>query len=439
MSQTSKGPIAATGNVVDIQDIRPGQDAAMKSLPATIGAQDLVAPQPVTPVPVTPRPIDTPRGRPAPPLPRRRKRSRLGMWLSMFFFITLPTIAAAVYFLAYASDQYVTTAKFTIRTQSIGKMNIDNIGSGLGTINPAMPAFADSQIVTAYIHSDQLLKDIRQDVDLHAIYSHPSADWWAALDSGVSDEALLGYWKTVSSVHYDLITGITTFTIRAFTPEDAEKVGTAVLSASEALVNELSDRARGDVVKLAQEEAERTRERLDKAIAEIETFQNRERQIDSKSEATATLEIQSKLEGEIAIRQAELSALKEQLSDNAPSVRLMKSRLASMKAELEAMKKREFTTSESGTSRGKLTAIETRLRLEQEIAGKLYAQSLAALEQARQEAQLQSRYLVAFVKPKLPDASLYPQRFYSIGIVFAVSCMVWLFAMLIGAVVREHV
>ena len=441
MSQVTRGPLAPpVADATKVVKIRPQADLELKKAPVANVRQNVAVPMP-TAEPLAPKDARQPavRGRQSPPLPRRRKRNRFGLFLSMFFFITVPTSAAAVYYLAYAADQYVTTAKFAIRTQSRAKSGLDNFGAAAGSLGSNIPALADSLIVTEYAQSDQLLKDIRDKVDLYTVYSNPAADWWSRLDPSVSDEGLLDYWRGVSKVHFDLLTGIVTLTVRAFSPEEAEKVGNAVLQASEALVNDLSERAQGDVVKLAQDEVDRSRARLDRAMAAIEVFQAKEQQIDPVGEEGKNLQIQAQLEGEIAVKQAALAALLEQVSATAPSVRLMKGQVASLKAELERMKKRQSTTTPERTSAGERIGDFTALKLEQEIATKLYTNSLSGLEISRQDAATQSRYLVAFVKPKLPDASLYPARFYSIGVAFVLSIMVWLFALLTGAVIREHV
>ena len=193
------------------------------------------------------------------------------------------------------------------------------------------------------------------------------------------------------------------------------------------------------MVKLAQDEVDRSRARLDRAMAAIEAFQSKEQQIDPVGDAAKMLQIQAQLEGEIAVKQAALESLLDQVSASAPSVKLMKSQIASLKAELVRMKKKQSTTTQESTSTGEKIGDFTALKLEQEISTKLYTNALSGLEISRQEAATQSRYLVAFVKPKLPDASLYPARFYSICVAFVLSIMIWLFTLLIGAVIREHV
>ena len=72
------------------------------------------------------------------------------------------------------------------------------------------------------------------------------------------------------------------------------------------------------------------------------------------------------------------------------------------------------------------------------FAQKAYESSLESLEAARVEANRQSRYLEAFVRPILPDSPVYPNRPLSVMIVTLCALAAWLISMLIYASVKEH-
>jgi capsular polysaccharide transport system permease protein len=78
------------------------------------------------------------------------------------------------------------------------------------------------------------------------------------------------------------------------------------------------------------------------------------------------------------------------------------------------------------------------LDLEQRIAEKRYAVSVAAVEAARMMNERKMMYLHEIVAPALPEDSKYPQRWLSVGMIFLASIIGW--GITVGAMffVRNH-
>jgi capsular polysaccharide transport system permease protein len=406
--------------------------------PAPGGAVPAPAPPP-RPTLRAPTPVRKPKT-------KRKARRRFGSILSFVLLAVLPAAVAYVYFGFYAANQYISEAKFAIRAQipaGAGKNPLEGGGNLLlGFANYGIPSIADTFIVTDYIQSAQVLRDIGGSVDLRKIYSYEGADWLYRLDPNVSDEALLAYWRKVSSVYYDISTGVTTFTVRAFTPEDAQKIGVAVLAASQKLVSDMSKQAQDDTLDDARNQVDLTKKRLDEALDKIEQFQQQKKQIDPTALAKGRSEIEAKLEGEIAGLEAQYSSLRAALAEDAPTVRLLRNQIESTRKQLATERAKSAS---GGEAVGDTAAVSSllvgfdRLGVEREFAAKAYASALSGFELARQEASRQSRYLVSFVPPQLPDDTLYPNRPYFIAIAAIGGLLVWLLFRLIGSVIREHI
>jgi capsular polysaccharide transport system permease protein len=78
------------------------------------------------------------------------------------------------------------------------------------------------------------------------------------------------------------------------------------------------------------------------------------------------------------------------------------------------------------------------LESERHFAETAYQQALQALDRARREAERQRIYLVPFVRPSLPEESLYPRRPMAIGIVFLAAFAVWAIGSLVVQSIRDH-
>jgi capsular polysaccharide transport system permease protein len=377
------------------------------------------------------------------PIGKWRTLRRIVFALVALVLIVLPILAGIVYFGFYAADQYVSEARFAIRSQQ--PMAVDpSMASPLsGILGSPAPGLADAQIVVDYLQSEQLLQDIADDVDLKSLYSVDKADWWMRLNPDVSNEGLLDYWRWVSTVEIDPLSGIVTLTVRGFTPQDAKAVSEAALSESEKLVNRLSERAKADAIKSATEEVEAAYRRVIQSLNDIQKFQETERQINPTGLAQARSEIQSKLEGTLAEFEAQLTSLQKTMSERAPTVVWLKNQIAAVKAQIDAEKSKATKTTAGSTGQdvvaaSKLLSQFDKLNLERTFAEKAYLGSLTTLESARMEANRQSRYLEAFVRPQLPQEPRYPNRPAMVLLVAGCSLGIWLLVMLIGATIREH-
>jgi capsular polysaccharide transport system permease protein len=80
----------------------------------------------------------------------------------------------------------------------------------------------------------------------------------------------------------------------------------------------------------------------------------------------------------------------------------------------------------------------TRLVLDKEFADRMLATALAALDQARSEAQRKQLYLERIVQPTRPDRAMEPRRLRAIAATALAAALVWGVLVLLVASIREH-
>lgn len=400
----------------------------------SLGRLEKLSPLPPAPAPPAEPifPVNLPASqKPGEPI-RGRRRFR-----SALFFVVLPTLAAALYYGHYASDQYYAKADFAIRTQNptpTEGMSVMGFGAS------GSPAVADMFIVRNYIHSRQILEDLKPRIDLRAVYDTPDADWLARLPSDATEEELLEYWKHMVTVKYDATTGITHLGVRAFSAENAKLVADNILDLGEELVNRLSERAQADSVALAKSDVEAAFRRVTETIDALQSFQKEARQVDPASFVLARSEIQAKLEAEISQYESQLQQLQRALPDDAPSVAQLMKRLDITRAQLAAEKLRSTESPlGDGQSASEVITRFNKLQLETEFATKAYDSALASLETARVEAAAQDRYLEAFVRPQAPQEAEYPWRVLNVVLIGLTCFVVWGIGRLVIAAISEHV
>ena len=108
---------------------------------------------------------------------------------------------------------------------------------------------------------------------------------------------------------------------------------------------------------------------------------------------------------------------------------LLREAIGRQEARVAGKQPGSFTTQSSGYDR---------LVLEKTFAERQLATSLAALENARNEAQRQQLYLETLVQPNLPDKAIEPRRLRTVAMVFLLGLIVWGVLSLVVSSVREH-
>ena len=83
-------------------------------------------------------------------------------------------------------------------------------------------------------------------------------------------------------------------------------------------------------------------------------------------------------------------------------------------------------------------AVYERLLLERDLAKKIFSSSLASLESATKDLDLQRLYLQKVVEPSLPDYALYPRRGRTILIVLGFSLCIYWILLVSGEAILEH-
>jgi capsular polysaccharide transport system permease protein len=356
----------------------------------------------------------------------------LNIWL--WAIVGLPTLAAGVYYFAIASDLYLSEAKFIVRSPK--QVQTSTLGALLQTTGLGRAA-DDTAAVQDFIMSRDAVRKLEQHDGLRTILGRPEGDVVARFPGilrRTDFEALFRRYDYFVSVETDTSTGVTLLRVKAFRPEDAQRIADALLMYSEQLVNELNERSRRDAVETAQREVDRAQERIARIQSELTAYRVQQKMLDPKATSAGVLELIGQMNATLATARTNLAELLKD-SPNSPQIPLIKTRIASL--EQLIAEERTKLSGENNSVVAALTEYE-RLMLERELAEKALASAFTSLEAARIEAQRQQLYLEPIAQPNLPDYPLYPKRIASFGMVL-VSCLVaygivWL--LVVSA--REH-
>ena len=355
---------------------------------------------------------------------------------SMLFWLCVaaPTSLSMLYFGLLASDVYVSESRFVVRSPK------KPAASGLGVLLQSTGfANASDEVRAAqgYIQSRDGLRALEVDGLARRAWYNDGIfllDRFDPLGFDNSFEELFLYYDKKVSAEFDSETGITTLTVRAFSPRSAEVINRRLLESAEALVNQLNDRSQGDLVRYAEREVAEAQGKARSAGLALASYRNRSGVIDPERQATVQLQMISKLQDELIGARLQLVQLATAADQN-PQIPLLKVRISGLQ---RAINEQMGAVAGSGSSLSAAVTQYQRLQLEREFADRQLAAALAAKQEALNEARRQRAYVERIAQPSLPDTAMEPRRIRGMLATVLIGLVVWGVLSMLLAGVREH-
>ena len=358
---------------------------------------------------------------------RSERLARLMQIVSFVILVALPTVTASIYFGLIAASQYTAEARFTVR----GGLPTGMEQAGSLSAAPGMLIAQNTQVIMSYVESRALVEDLIKSVGLLGIYQDPNADWFSRLSTHQPIEKIVKFWKKHIDLQVQMPGGIVAMTVKAFKPEDAVTVASAVLASSEKLVNDMNDQMRNDALSLAKKERERAQDGLAKARSDLEKARNDEGMLSASEASTAMLELVTQVRGTLIKQQQEYESMSRFVRAESPQMRNLQTKIDAAKQQVASLEA-QMTSAKPKDNSKVLSGSMSRLdyaQLNNDIAERIYAGALSALEQATLATQIKLMYLNTFVVPVPAEEAKYPRRALDIGLVFGGGAALWAIAL----------
>ncbi len=360
-----------------------------------------------------------------------------GKWIFFFVAVVLPTVAAGLYYLVFASPQYVSEFRFAVRANM-------GVGSQSAGAADALLAMSNAYIVSDYVGSRDAVVSLSQAVDLRKLYSGGEIDALSRLDAKASLEKLIDYWNSRIHTSYDITTGINIVQISAFTPKDAQTIADALKALCEKLVNQISDDARRNQMEFSRTELDRSEARLKDVRRQETELRTTQKSVDARKEADGRMQLNMKLRGDLASLQSQYDGLTKYMDPKSPRLSVMKNQINAIQEQI-AQSQNQIGTGDLSTD-GKANTLNAlaisrydQIQTDVEIASKLYESSLTNFEAARAQANNNQIYLATYVQPGLPEIASYPRPFFDTFLIFLSACGLWVVLTLVYYSIRDHV
>ena len=371
--------------------------------------------------------------------PRRRPSGTMTLFLAL---VVAPILLGSLWVFAFMADQYESEFRYMVRRATPPAGAMPSMGSMATGSAPQMAILADSEMLVQYTRSRAAVLDVSRSLDLEAIYAHRGADWWSRMAPGLPVEDRARHWRRFVTASLDLNSSVVTVNVRAFSPAEAQSVATALLEASERLVNDVSRRAQEDALALANREVTAARTALEESRAALADFRNRHELLTPQLQAQIQSGVLARMREALAEARATLAAqLDGGLLPNAPQARLLRNRVTAIERELEAERAQIGTIGgESGSRRTLASVLASYAELEgnERVALANYERALAAQSRARIEAMAQAVYLNTFIRPAPAERSTYPRRWWVVLQITVIGLAGWAILALVWRTVRDQ-
>nr|WP_279324774.1 capsule biosynthesis protein [Conservatibacter flavescens] len=364
-----------------------------------------------------------------------KKKSFLHKFRPLFWItVALPTFCSLFYFSFWASDIYVSESSFVVRS-SQNQASLSGVGALLQSVGFARSQ-DDTYSVQEFITSRNALEQLGHTLPVRQFYED-KGDFFARFNPlGLSDEneAFYQYFRKRQTVSVDALSGIATLSIRAFDPEEGQKINIELLKQGEALINRLNDRARRDTIIFAEQSVKEAEKRVAESAAALSKYRIEHGIFDLQSQSEVQLSLISRLQDELINIQTQLDQVRS-ISPQNPQVNTLQVREKSIKAEIQKQIQRVLG---GGNSLANQTAEYQRLVLDNTLAQQQLSTAITSLQNAKGEADRKQLYLEIINQPSKPDLALEPYRLYNILATFFIGLMIYGVLSLLIASVREH-
>ena len=330
------------------------------------------------------------------------------------FSVVLPSLIFIFYQMVIASPRYETTTQIIVQ-QPDGSTTMDTSMALLSGLGVTSQQGNDSELVKAYIYSSDMLDYLESELQIKEHFIDSQYDFFSRLKHHNTYEEFYDYYLNAVKVEIDEKSSVISVFVQAFEPEMSYKMSKAVSARAEWYINSIGHQLAEAQLTFIKKEHADLQQKLQTAQHDLNSFQNEHNLLDPEQEGAALSQISYGIEGQIATKRAELTALESLMSNNAPQVLAAKNELNSLNDQLKREKSR-LTNEASKKSINNILNAYANLKINLQLAVSAFTSSTISLEKSRIEAYRKLKFLIVVNQAKVPEQNKYPEVFYNVSL-----------------------
>lgn len=346
----------------------------------------------------------------------------------------IASLLAAVYWLAIASDRFVSESHVIIqRTDLPGGQSID-FASLLGG---ASNSRADQLLLRDYLLSVDMLQKLDATLQLRAHYSATSRDPLARMWSqDLSMEWFHRYYLSRVSVELDEFSGVLIIRAQGFDAKTAHAITTLLVQEGERFMNGMAHSLAQGQVAFLEGQVTQMNQRALQARQAVLRYQNKAGLVSPQATAENIAGIVAKLQTQRAELQTQRSAALAYLVPGHANIVQLNQQIAAVEKQMS--QEQAKLASPGGKTLNRTVEEFQRLEMEAAFAQDIYKTGLMALEKGRIEATRMIKKVSVLQAPTTPEYALEPRRFYNTLVFMLVAFLLAGVVHLLAAIVRDH-
>lgn len=367
--------------------------------------------------------------------PARMEKRHFRIAYSFIIAVIFPIFLSATYLWFFAKDQYISSMSFSVRSESM--QSATDLLGGLSSITGS--SSSDVDILTQFIDSGDLLKQVDAKLNLKQIYSSQwPEDFLFSFNPEGKFEDLHKYWNKVTTTQ--TVNGIVTLTVRSYDPQVSYDIAVATYEACRQLIRDLSDEAHSDATRFSRDELQASESRLALAREALTTFRLEAQIVDPNASLQAQMGILTELQTQLADSLVQKHLFSRTDRENDPRMNEVDRKISALRAQIDA-EQEKFSRGgrgPGGEDYATLFAKYERLTSDLLFAEEAYRAAQLTHAAALADAKRTARYLVAHIQPTIPEKSLYPLRATHLMIFALFVTLLWSVGLLIYYSIRDR-
>lgn len=324
---------------------------------------------------------------------RRRHRHRKGMLRKIALVAGIPLALIVTYAGLFATPLYTGDGAFTVQTE--GDSGGAQPTAGLIALPGNSSTITDAFKARTFILSRPMMMYMEKE---HGFMSHfDEMDIVTRPGGAIGGKGdPLAYYRKRVKVMIDIQDGIVRLEVDARTPEDAQRFGNAILTATERHVNAMSDRIAVDQISGLTKRADEAEKALTDSRIALGRVRSRKGEVSPEQSASVLYGLISNLELQLAEAKGKQSALLDDGLVDSPLLPPLNARIDELKSQIRENRARISNPGGIGSLAQTAGAFET-ATIAQEIALGRWQNMLEVLQQAYLQTLSDRRYVVPVV------------------------------------------
>lgn len=352
----------------------------------------------------------------------------------------LASLLACVYWLAVASDRYISEAHVVIQStdMAVGSPDLGSLLGGVqGLSNPI-----DQLLLRDYLLSIDILKKMDRQVHLRAHYSDPEHDLLSRLwRKNIELEGFYDYYLRRVTVDFDVYVGVLVIKAQAYDPDTAHAITAFLVAEGEQFMNKLAQNLAQAQVDFLSKEIDHIKNTTIQTRQALLSFQNKHGLVSPQGTTENVAGIINRMEGQLSDLRTSRAAMLGYLMPDSANISELNLQIAALEKQIVVEQARLTAPNGKPLSAKTLnTTLEEYQRLEMnaQFAQDLYQGALTALEKGRFEASRTLKKMSVVQAPTQPEYALEPRRIYNSVVCLLVIFLAAGILSLLAAIIRDH-